>query len=387
MTRTMTSRERVARALNHEEPDRVPIDFGGTIVTTIGKVAHQQLKDYIGLGNQNEGAIMDPMQQMVRPDIRLGRRFNADCYCLLPRASSKWQLEIKEEENELVYEDEWGVKFRRSRNGLYFELKESPLESASLHGIEKFSWPDGSDPARVDGLEKEAERLFENTDYALIMEEPSGGIYLQAALLMGFQKYLTSLLTHEELVRRIFERILKFQQDFWRNALEKVGGYIQVVRLSDDLGSQCGPLISPELYQKVLKPFHHRLVTFIKERTDAKVFYHSCGSVRDFIPDLIEIGIDILNPVQVSAANMDTKKLKGDFGRELTFWGGGCDIHQVLPRGSVQEVRQEVRKRIKDLGQGGGFVFCPCHNIQADVPPENIVALFDEALNSGKYPL
>ena len=167
--------------------------------------------------------------------------------------------------------------------------------------------------------------------------------------------------------------------------LDQVGRYIQVFTYWDDVNTQNGWLVRPELYREMVKPKQKRLVEAIKKKTNAKIFFHGCGAVRDLIPDLIEVGFDILNPVQVSARGMDTKKLKQEYGKDMTFWGGGVDTQHVLPFGTPQQVADEVRRRIDDLAPGGGFVFAAVHNVQAFVPPQNIVATFETALEYGKY--
>jgi len=172
---------------------------------------------------------------------------------------------------------------------------------------------------------------------------------------------------------------------FFEDFLASVGKYIQVVVGGDDLAMQEGPLISLDLYRKLIKPRQKELFSFIKKRTAAYLFYHSCGSVSQFIPDLIEVGVDILNPVQVSAKNMDTHRLKKEFGHEISFWGGGCDTQKILSFGKPEEIKGEVKRRIRDLTPGGGFVFTQVHNIQPGVPPENIVAMFEAASEYGRY--
>jgi uroporphyrinogen decarboxylase len=177
----------------------------------------------------------------------------------------------------------------------------------------------------------------------------------------------------------LFGRITEFQMRMWTNTLEILGDEVDICLHSDDLGSQATSMMSPKMYRRFLKPRHAELFAHIKKtaKTDVKLLMHSCGSVRSLIPDLIEAGIDALNPIQVGAAHMDTKELKREFGSELAFWGGGVDTQKVLPHGSVSEVKDEVKRRIDDLAPGGGFVFAAVHNIQPDVPPENIRAMWE----------
>jgi uroporphyrinogen decarboxylase len=171
----------------------------------------------------------------------------------------------------------------------------------------------------------------------------------------------------------------------WEKMLRVIGDDIQLVTMGDDLGLQDGTAMSPDLYREMVKPIHKEFISFIKKRTRAKIWMHNCGSIYDLIPDFIELGIDVINPVQVSARNMDTKKLKKEFGKDIVFWGAGCDSQNVLPWGKPEDIREEVKRRIEDLAPGGGFVFAPIMNIQLDVPVENIIAMFETALEYGKY--
>jgi uroporphyrinogen decarboxylase len=194
-----------------------------------------------------------------------------------------------------------------------------------------------------------------------------------------------ALVAEPKFADRLMEQITDVYIESCNGYLDHVGKYIQVFTFWDDFAGQNGWLIRPELYRQRIKPKQRRLIDAIKQKTDAKVFYHSCGATRELIPDLIDLGFDILNPVQVSAKGMDTKQLKAEYGRDIVFWGGGVDTQHVLPFGKPQEVADEVKRRIDDLAPGGGFVFAAVHNIQALVPPENIVAAFDTALEYGQY--
>ena len=193
---------------------------------------------------------------------------------------------------------------------------------------------------------------------------------------------MTDLLVNKPLAHALLEMLTDAYLRRCERYLERVGDHVQIVLVNDDLGTQQGPMLSPDCYREMLWPYQKRLFGFIKSRADVFLLFHSCGSVRRFIPCFIEAGVDALNPVQVSAAEMDTAALKREFGRDLAFWGGGCDTQYVLPRGTVGEVRDEVRRRINDLAPGGGFVFTQVHNIQPDVPPQNVVAMV-EALREG----
>lgn len=295
-------------------------------------------------------------------------------------------MNIFEEGDYYAFIDRWGSKLHMPKDGgLYFDWVEFPIKEPTMAALDNYHWP-RPDPDEVNAkLGQQAKWLYENTDFALIGSAViGGGIFEQPARVMGMQHFLMALLTEPKFTDRLMEQITDIYIESCNNYLDHVGKYIQVFTFWDDVTSQNGWLIKPELYRKMIKPKQRRLVEAIKKKTDAKLFFHCCGAARGLIPDLIDLGFDILNPVQVSAKGMDTKGLKAEFGHDITFWGG-IDTQRVLPFSKPQEVIDEVKRRIDDLAPGGGFVFATVHNIQAFVPPVNIVAAFDTALEYGKY--
>jgi uroporphyrinogen decarboxylase len=196
---------------------------------------------------------------------------------------------------------------------------------------------------------------------------------------------MMDLAGNPEFAGALLDKLVEANIQRLKQVLPVVEGYVQIVQTGDDLGIQTGPQLSPKLYREVVKPRHKWLYQYLRKHTDAYIFIHTCGSVYEFIPDFIEMGIDILNPVQVSAKDMDTKKLKDEFGKDVTFWGGGCDTQKVLPFGTPSEIKEEVKKRIEGLAPDGGFVFTQVHNIQAGIPPENIMAMYEAVKDFGKY--
>ena len=214
---------------------------------------------------------------------------------------------------------------------------------------------------------------------AIVLEATEGGFLEIAAWLRGFEDFYIDIASDPGLACYLYDKIIDFKMQCWETALGKIGDYITVAWESDDLGFQDRTMFSPNFYREYIKPRHRKLFHFIKEIAPRKIYiaFHSCGSIYDLIPDLIDTGIDAINPVQVSAAKMDTKRLKQEFGSDITFWGGGVDTQRVLSRGTPKEVRGEVRKRIDDLAPGGGFIFNAVHNIQADVPPGNFIAMWE----------
>jgi uroporphyrinogen decarboxylase len=382
----MKSRARVIQALNHKEPDRVPIDLGGTIVTSICKQVYLELNRHLDLPAE-ETRMLDHVQQLPYVSEAMLQRFGVDFRMVQLPAATTSVVDIFEEGDHYAFIDRWGSKLHMPKSrGYYFDWVDFPIKESTMAALDAYAWP-RPDTAEVNAkLGQQAKHLYENSEHALVGSAViGGGIFEQPARVMGLQNFFMALVSEPAFADRLMEKITDIYIESCNNYLDQVGPYIQVFTYWDDIAGQNGWLIRPELYRKVIKPKQKRLVEAIKKKTDAKLFYHSCGASRDLIPDLIDIGFDILNPVQVSAKGMDTKELKAQFGRDIVFWGGGVDTQHVLPFGKPQEVVDEVKRRIDDLAPGGGFVFAAVHNIQALVPPENIVAAFDTALEYGRY--
>jgi uroporphyrinogen decarboxylase len=227
--------------------------------------------------------------------------------------------------------------------------------------------------------------LYDNTDFALVGPGYDGGFFEDAWMMRGFEQFLMDLLVNPEFAYALMRKILDIRKRQTGKYLELVGEYLDVVYVADDLAIQTGSLLSLETYRSLVKPLQREYYSFIKDRTKAKLFYHCCGDISPLIEDFIEIGVDIINPVQVSIDGMDILHLKETFGDRISFWGG-IDTQHVLPHGNMEDVKREVRQRIRELASGGGFVLAPVHNIQPDVPPENIQAMYQEAKNMGGYP-
>jgi len=382
----MNARERVIRALDHQEPDRVPIDLGATIVSSIVRKSYVDLKNYLGMPVEDI-QLLDYVQQLPYVDEALLERFGVDFRLVQLPAATAPGLSIFEEGDYYAFIDRWGSKLHMpKKGGLYFDWVDFPIKEPTMQALDNYTWPRPDSPEYIAQLREQAKFLYENTDYALVGSAViGGGIFEQPARTMGMENFLMALVAEPKFANRLMEGITDIYIESCNNYLDQVGQYIQVFTYWDDVNTQDGWLIRPDLYRKMVKPKQERLVQAIKEKTDAKIFFHGCGAVYDLIPDLIEVGFDILNPVQVSARGMDTKKLKQEYGRDITFWGGGVDTQSVLPFGTPQQVADEVKRRIDDLAPGGGFVFAAVHNIQAFVPPQNIVTLFETAMQYGHY--
>jgi uroporphyrinogen decarboxylase len=381
----MNSRQRVRCALNHQEPDRIPIDLGGTLVTSITVKAYASLKRHLGMPLE-EIKMLDYVQQLPYVDEALQMRFGADFRMVQVPAITAKGVDLIDEGDAYTFYNRWGVKAKMPKDGgLYFDYVEFPIREATMEALDRYEWPLPNPPEANLQLREAAQRLYTTTDYALVGGVViGGGIFEQPARLMGLENFFMALVSEPAVADRMMEKMTDLYIEASEAYLDEVGQYLDVIVYWDDVCGQNGWLIRPDLYAKMVKPKQRRLVEAIKKKTGARLFYHGCGAVFDLIPHLIETGFDIINPVQVSARGMDTRRLKESFGREITFWGGGVDTQQVLPFGTPREVADEVKRRIDDLAPGGGFVFAPVHNIQAFVPPENIVAAYDTALETGR---
>ncbi len=382
----MNSRERILAALNHKEPDRVPFDMGGTVITGINVHAYRALRDRLGL-IRAEPKIIDIVQQIARVDDDAMDRLGVDVKNVSPRSSATFQIQIQDMGEYTGFRDEWGIGWRMpKKGGWYYDMREHPLSGAVTEAdVDRHPWPDPLDPVRFKGILEAARKIIAEEKRAVIMGSMSAGIMEMHAWMRGFEDAFADLGSNPALACRIMDRVLDMKLAYWDKALGILGDSVDVVQEADDFAGQNGLLLSPRTYRELAKPRHKRLFDFIHSRTKAKIFFHSCGSVRKVIPDLIEAGVDILNPVQVSAAGMDSAELKREYGKDLAFWGGGVDTQRVLGTGTPQEVRQEVRRRVTDLMPGGGFVFNTVHNIQGNVPAENIVAMWEACREFGVY--
>jgi uroporphyrinogen decarboxylase len=382
----LTPRERVRMALDHREPDRIPIDLGATIVSSITRSSYLPLKQHLGLPIE-EIKMLDYVQQLPYVDEALMERFGVDFRMVQLPAATAPDLNIFVEGDYFAFIDRWGSKLHMPREGgLYFDWVDFPIKETSMAALDSYNWPRPDPQVLNVALGEQARELYEHSDYALVGSAViGGGIFEQPARTMGLENFLMALVQEPAFADRLMEQILEIYIESCNNYLDEVGQYIDVFTYWDDVNTQDGWMIRPDLFRKMIKPKDRRLVEAIKKKTDAKIFFHGCGATFDLIPDLIEIGFDIINPVQVSARGMDTRRLKQTYGKDIVFWGGGVDTQQVLPFGKPEEVVEEVRRRIDDLAPGGGFVFAAVHNIQAYVPPENIVAAFDTALEYGRY--
>jgi uroporphyrinogen decarboxylase len=383
---TMTSRQRVLKALNHQIPDRIPIDLGG-FQTGIHKKAYIELLDYLGI--DDELTIMDPVQQLAQPCEELLERFHVDIryVCAHGPDSFKGGIEQNVRHGRLWHDlkDEFGVVWSMPDDQqLYMDISHHPLADATIKDLADYPFPKGDDPTRFTGVREKALELRNETSYA-ISTGICGVVYETCWYMRGLERWFTDMIENPGFCEALLDKTLKFWLDYFDGFLAEVGDLVDIVMIGDDLAGQNGPLFSPFFYRKVVKPRQKRLVQHIKSLTKAKIWYHTCGCCFEYIPELIDNGIDILNPVQIGLHNMEPEKLKDMFGSRISLWGGGIDAQHVLPFAKPEEIRNHVKTNLEIFKPGGGYVFNNVHNIQVGVPPENIVALFDSAYESGFY--
>jgi uroporphyrinogen decarboxylase len=375
----MTSKERVKLTLQHQEPDRIPLDFGATLITGIHVNAYKNLLQYLGI-EKTEFPIMfeRPQNAIIHDDVL--DRFKVDVRGLIPHEARRIR---REDEQYDYYTDEWGVTWRKAKNGgKYFDIVGNPLPATdiSIDDLKTFPWPNLADPARLQGLKARAQEIKSLTGCALVLEGIIGSeIFDGSFYIRGFENFYLDLAGNPDAACYLMDKMLELQLQYWEMALQEVGDEVLIVRVGDDLGEQTRTRISPRMYRKFVKSRHAKLFSSLRKMTNNElyIFLHSDGAIAKIIPDLIEIGVDILNPIQYTATGMDTKSLKQEFGKDLTFWGGVIDPQGTLPHGTPQQVKDEVKRHIDDLAPGGGFVFCQVHNYQDDIPPQNIMAVYE----------
>jgi len=405
----MNSRQRVLTALAHEEPDRVPIDLGGSLVTSINAVGYSRLKRYLGVGGDppDPPRVVNIILQLAKVEESIRRRFGADIVELptleplpgvrnlcwkpwtLPDGSpalisADFEPEVTERGDLLVRASDGSIGQRMVAGTYHFVPGDAPLADANLEDLERFDFSRISDE-ELEFLHRAARRLHDETEYA-IFAWFNGSLVEAGQFARGWARFLTDLKQAPEFAAALIEKLATVALADLERYLEAVGDFVHVIGFGDDLGIQTGLQFHPDLYRRYFKPYHRQLYGMVHARSQARVFLHSCGSVYDLIPDLIEVGVDILNPVQTSAAKMEPARLKQEFGEQLTFWGAGSCPHGVLPWATPAAVEADVRERLQILAPGGGYVFAPIHNIQPDVPPENVVAMYDAALQYGRLP-
>ena len=368
----MTSRQRVIEAINHREPDRMPIDMGMHTSSGISVFAYWHLRKYMGLSTESV-EIVDGVQVLARVEEDILKRFNCDCIHLKPKAEKyriwnprgEYAFKVPDYYNPVPNDKgEWVISrddmsMRMPKGGYFFDGHWLPMDK---------TWDD----VYFKKLAREAERLYKETDYFISF---SGFFpYFDSDV-----DYFCDMITDPETLMEQNAIILKTELQRAALFIEKMGPYVGAVCMSGDLGSQKVPMVKPEVFEQVSAPYLKEFCRFMHNNSDTKVFLHSCGAIEPLLPALIDCGVDIVNPVQISADGMDPETLKRKYGKDITFWGGGIDTQNILSFKGPDEVAANVKHLTDIFKPGGGYVFAPIHNIMGDVPPENVVAAYDTA--------
>jgi uroporphyrinogen decarboxylase len=384
----MTSRERVLAAINHEQPDRIPLIIGVSNATGIKMGPYRGIKEIAGIEAPDNYIYDWPELGTAEIDEDTMRRLHSDVRGVLdlePEKTRKWNRERDPHSN---YIDSWGSGQTEIGPDDWFPNVHPLPEARTKEDLDAYQgWPDMSDPTRIAHVAERARRLAEENQFAIMATPWLLFPFERAYAMQGMETFLLNMARDADFARALLERNAVYCKRLMGPFLEELGDNVDIIKIGDDLGTQESLMISPKMYREILKPVHADFISFIKARTKAKILFHSDGDVAMLIEDFIEMGVDILNPIQTSAGTMsDLPSLKKRFGKNIAFCGG-IDTHRILPFGSVEEVRQEVRRVMQTLGPGGGFMVAAVHTIMNDVPPENVLAMVDAVEEFGRYPL
>jgi uroporphyrinogen decarboxylase len=376
----MTSRQRVLAALHHQEPDRVPIIIGVSNATGIKMRACRRLKEFLGIQAVDEYIYEWPELGTARVDEATLERLHGDARGVLDRFPS-WVYERNQARSaHSPFRDDWGGGQTEVGPEVWYPGIHPLAGATTIEEIDRYPWPDMDDPTRVAHVRAQARKLRAENQYAIIGTPWLLFPFERAQALQGLDTFLLNMRLHPGFAKALLAKISDLCKQLMGNFLKEIGDDIDIIKIGDDLGTQDNLLISPAMYREILKPVHADFIAFIKAHTRAEIFFHTDGDVFDLIPDFIEIGVDILNPIQTSAGKMaNLAELKKLYGDRLTFCGG-IDTQQVLPHGTPQQVRDEVRRVMEILAPGGGYMLAAVHTIMDEVPPENILAMVDATL-------
>lgn len=414
----MTSRERVISSILHKQPDRVAIDLGATPSSGISAVAYNNLKKYLSMESAHN-RVYDVVQQVTQPEDDILEKFSVDVLDIgraFNTADSDWHEATLPDGSNAEYPS-WFKPVRQPDGSFYAYIQDGTLVGKMPVGATFFDqtvfpyqdgypdnyshlpeamgkvvwaalahspWDHAAEAGFWDQLRQKALYLRQNTDKALMIV-CGCNLFEWGTFLRRMDNFLMDIYTEPDDVEKLLDALMEQHMKTLENVCKAVGDIVDVIRFGDDLGMDSGPFMSPDIYRKIFKPRHMQLCNYVKKNSNMHTFLHTCGSIYRLIPDLIDAGYDIINPVQTSCFEMEPERLKREFGKDITFWGGGSDTRFVLNNGTTTQVKEDVKRRLEILAPGGGFIFNPIHNIMPDVPPENIIAMF-EAVNefSGK---
>jgi uroporphyrinogen decarboxylase len=385
---TMTPRERVLSAINHEEPDRIPLVIGVSNATGIKMKPYQGIKALAGIDAPDEYLYDWPELGTALVDEATMRRLHSDVRRVTDLEPESVRTRNRERKPHSDCIDSWGSGQFEITPGDWFPGIHPLAEAGTIEELEQYTnWPDMSDPTRIAHVADAARRLAKENEYAIVATPWLLFPFERAQAMQGMETFLLNLAARPDFARALLEKIAHYCKDLMGRFLEELGDNVDIIKIGDDLGIQQGTMISPRMYRDIIKPVHADFIEFIRSRTSAKILFHSCGDVAPLLDDFIEIGVDILNPVQTSSGGMaDLPEIKKRYGRNIVFCGG-IDTHRILPFGSPSAVRDEVRRVMNSLGPGGGCLIGAVHTVMNDVPPENVLAMVDAVEEFGRYPL
>jgi len=382
----MTPRERVLTAINHEQPDRIPLVIGVNNATGIKMKPYKGIKAIAGIQAVDNYIYDWPELGTAEIDEETMLRLRSDVRGVLDLEPESVLKQNRERLPHSDCIDSWGSGQMEVTPGDWFPGIHPLANALTIEDLDRYQgWPDMNDPSRVAHVGETARQLAEANEYAILATPWLLFPFERAHAIQGMEAFLLNMAMDPDFARALLERITDYCKQLMGHFLDQLGDNVDIIKIGDDLGIQKGLMISPKMYRDILKPFHADFIDFIKSRTNAKILFHSCGDVAPLIGDFIEIGVDILNPIQTSTGTIsDLPSLKKNFGKNIVFCGG-IDTHRILPFGSVEDVRQEVRRVMQILGPGGGCMISAVHTVMNDVPPENVLAMVDAVEEFGHY--
>ncbi|HAL15616.1 MAG TPA: hypothetical protein DCP32_02335 [Anaerolineaceae bacterium] len=384
----MTSRERVQAVLNHKIPDQVPVIIGVSNATGIKMAPYKAIKKLVGIDAPDEYIYDWPELGSARVDETTLKRLHSDVRGIhdrLPEAITRRNQTRPAHSN---FIDDWGSGQKEIEEGVWYPGVHPLAGATTIQEVDAYTnWPDMNDPYRVAHVKAQAQKLAAENQYAIMATPWLMFPFERAHAMQGLDKFLYNMAVEKDFSKYLLEKIYGYCKILMGHFLDELGDNVDIIKIGDDLGTQESLLISPKMYREFLKPIHADFISFIKQRSKAKVFFHTDGDVFNLIEDFIEIGVDILNPIQTSAGRMSNlAELKARYGRRIVFCGG-IDTQRILPTGTPAEVRDEVKRVIQVLGEGGDYMLASVHTIMNEVPAENILAMVDAAQVHGRYPL